>query len=64
MVFAMLPEMVPPSSYALYSAILSSVFAISNLLGPVLGGAINDHTTWKWIFFLKYEVIPVMEPKS
>ncbi|MCJ1358941.1 MAG: hypothetical protein MMC33_008941 [Icmadophila ericetorum] len=52
MVFAILPEMVPPSGYALYSTILSSVFALSNLLGPVLGGVINNHTTWRWIFYL------------
>jgi MFS family permease len=36
-----------------YSGIISSVFAIANLLGPILGGVITDNTTWRWIFFLK-----------
>ena len=33
---------------------MTSVFAIASLLGPILGGAIVDHTTWRWVFFLKY----------
>jgi MFS family permease len=36
-----------------YSGVISSVFAIANLLGPILGGVITDSTTWRWIFFLK-----------
>jgi len=45
---------VPPSRYAKYMAIISSVFAISSILGPLLGGAISEHSTWRWIFLLKF----------
>jgi MFS family permease len=38
----------------LYSGVISSVFALSNLLGPILGGVIVDNTTWRWIFYIKY----------
>ncbi|KAK1976608.1 major facilitator superfamily transporter [Colletotrichum cereale] len=48
----MVPLMVPPKKFATYIAIVSSVFAISSVLGPLLGGAITDNTTWKWVFFL------------
>ncbi|PWY74483.1 MFS general substrate transporter [Aspergillus sclerotioniger CBS 115572] len=34
------------------SFLLSSVYAIANLLGPILGGAITDHTTWRWVFWI------------
>lgn len=34
------------------SGIISSVFALANLLGPVLGGIITDRTTWRWIFWI------------
>ncbi|KAM0499255.1 hypothetical protein ACHAO3_004290 [Verticillium nonalfalfae] len=44
----MVPLMVPPSKYATYIAIVTSVFAISSVLGPLLGGAITDNTTWRW----------------
>ncbi|PMD16224.1 major facilitator superfamily transporter [Hyaloscypha hepaticicola] len=44
--------MVPPAKFATYVAITTSVFAISSVLGPLLGGAINDSTTWRWVFYL------------
>lgn len=31
---------------------LSSVWAISAVAGPALGGAIVEYTTWRWIFFI------------
>lgn len=45
--------MVPPAKLATYVSIVTSVFAISSVLGPLLGGAINDSTTWRWVFYLK-----------
>ncbi|KND91015.1 putative MFS-type transporter [Tolypocladium ophioglossoides CBS 100239] len=48
----MVPLMVPRPKYATYLAIITSVFAVSSVLGPLLGGAITDHTTWRWVFFL------------
>ncbi|ROW13285.1 hypothetical protein VPNG_05429 [Cytospora leucostoma] len=48
----MVPLMVPPQKYATYVAIITSVFAVSSVLGPLLGGAITDSTTWRWVFFL------------
>ncbi|KAK3687883.1 major facilitator superfamily transporter [Podospora appendiculata] len=52
LVSVMVPLMVPPAKYATYIAIISSVFAISSVLGPLLGGAITDNTTWRWVFYL------------
>jgi MFS family permease len=54
LVTVMTPFMVPPAKYPTYIAIISSVFVISSVLGPLLGGAICDHTTWRWVFWLKY----------
>lgn len=57
MAFVVLPEMVPTSKYPLYAAILSSTMALSNLAGPLLGGAVNHNqessSVWRWIFLLK-----------
>ncbi|KAK4234164.1 major facilitator superfamily transporter [Achaetomium macrosporum] len=52
LVTVMTPLMVPPAKYPTYIAIISSVFAISSVLGPLLGGVISDHTTWRWVFWL------------
>lgn len=48
----MTPLMVPPAKYATYIGIMSSVFAISSVMGPLLGGVISDNTTWRWVFYL------------
>ena len=50
----MVPLMVPPDKFATYIAIVTSIFAFSSVLGPLLGGAITDNTTWRWVFFLKW----------
>ncbi|PUU83263.1 major facilitator superfamily domain-containing protein [Tuber borchii] len=45
-------EMVPPEKFGLYMGIISSVFALSSILGTILGGAISGNTTWRWVFLL------------
>ncbi|KAK3169217.1 hypothetical protein OEA41_008600 [Lepraria neglecta] len=44
--------MVPPQGLASLSAILSSAYAFSAVLGPILGGLIRDYTTWRWVVFM------------
>lgn len=57
--FAMTPviisEMVPPEKFGAYNALASSTIGISFLLGPLIGGAINNtQKLWRWIFLIKY----------
>lgn len=52
--FVSIMKLIVPEKIGLYSGIISSVFAMANLLGPLLGGVIVDHTSWRWIFFIKY----------
>jgi MFS family permease len=52
MVGVVVTAVVPASKFGKYMAIISSVMAVSSILGPLLGGAINDHTTWRWVFLL------------
>jgi MFS family permease len=53
LVFTVMVKLVTLEKVGLYSAIISSVFALSNLLGPVLGGVITDNSSWRWIFYMK-----------
>ena len=36
----------------IYIALLSSMFGISSVVGPLLGGAFTDHLTWRWCFWI------------
>ena len=38
------------------SGATGAVFAVSSVLGPVLGGVICSQTTWRWIFLLNVPV--------
>ena len=53
MVMVVIPEMVPMPKIAAYSSFVSMVFALAYLLGPLLGGVINIHRAWRWVFLLK-----------
>ena len=59
-IFAIYFELVPPSRYANNTSIVALVYATSFVTGPLAGGAINEHTTWRWIFLLK-QVTPSEE---
>lgn len=38
------------------SGATGAVFAVSSVLGPVLGGVICNQTTWRWIFLLNVPI--------
>ncbi|KAJ4129011.1 hypothetical protein NW768_007540 [Fusarium equiseti] len=46
------PDITPDKWLGLYSGVVSSVFAFSSVLGPVLGGVLAQHSTWRWVFLL------------
>lgn len=33
---------------------LAAVGAIAMLTGPLVGGLINNRTTWRWVFLIRY----------
>lgn len=59
MVLVIAPALVPKTEYGKYIGIISSVFALASITGPLVGGAISSSTSWKWVFMLKY-VIPLL----
>ncbi|KAI0887635.1 putative MFS multidrug transporter [Annulohypoxylon maeteangense] len=56
--FVILAQVVPMDKLGICTGILSSVFALASLLGPILGGVISDRSTWRWIFWLKQVPLP------
>ncbi|KAF2185136.1 MFS general substrate transporter [Zopfia rhizophila CBS 207.26] len=57
LVFVTLMKIITPEKMGFYSGIISSVFALANLLGPIIGGLISDRTTWRWIFWINGPIV-------
>lgn len=37
---------------ALYTGILSSMFGVALICGPLVGGAFTQHVSWRWVFWI------------
>jgi len=54
--FIVVGEIFSPRERSKYMGILASVFGISSVAGPILGGLITDTIGWRWIFFVNVPV--------
>ncbi|KAK9414517.1 putative Efflux pump FUS6 [Seiridium unicorne] len=52
MAMSVMVEITPFKYIGIASGLLGSIFALSSLLGPVLGGVITSNGDWRWIFYL------------
>jgi MFS family permease len=43
---------VPLIRRPMFIAALSSMFGISSVVGPLLGGALTDKASWRWCFWI------------
>ncbi|KAF2706371.1 MFS general substrate transporter [Pleomassaria siparia CBS 279.74] len=44
--------MVPKRKYPLYGSFTAATISIANLAGPLVGGALSEPRTWRWVFLL------------
>ncbi len=49
---AIIGDFVPARKRGTYMAVLTSVWTIAALLGPLLGGILVDTVGWRWIFYM------------
>ncbi len=50
--FAIIGDVIPPRERGRYVGFMTSVFTMSSIVGPLLGGVIVDNTSWRWIFLI------------
>ncbi|KJZ73122.1 hypothetical protein HIM_07506 [Hirsutella minnesotensis 3608] len=56
----LISEAVPPQQLGAFASKINVALVMSLVLGPVLGGAISMHTTWRWIFLINIPIYAVV----
>lgn len=56
LVLAILGDIITPRQRGRYMGYFMSVFAISSVVGPLLGGLFTDHLSWRWIFYINVPI--------
>lgn len=48
---ALIGELVPPRERARFQGYFATLFTAASISGPVLGGVVVEHVSWRWLFF-------------
>src|ERR687889_465112 len=52
-IFTSVADIFPdPARRAKYQGVFFSVFALTSVIGPLLGGWITDNLSWRWVFYI------------
>ena len=59
--FVAVGDLFPPAERGKNQGYVAAVYAMSSILGPVLGGLITDQLSWNWIFYINLPIgIPLL----
>jgi EmrB/QacA subfamily drug resistance transporter len=51
-VMAIIGDLVPPRERGRYQGIMAAVMSLAMIAGPLAGGFITDHLSWRWAFYV------------
>ncbi|HEX3029821.1 MAG TPA: MDR family MFS transporter [Clostridia bacterium] len=51
-VFTVVADLFEPAKRGKFTGIVTSMYGLASIIGPLSGGFITDHFGWRWIFFI------------
>ncbi|MGH9243881.1 MAG: DHA2 family efflux MFS transporter permease subunit [Acidimicrobiales bacterium] len=56
MAITIIGDVLSPRQRGRYQGYMGSVFALSSVAGPLLGGLFVDHASWRWVFYVNLPI--------
>ena len=53
---AVVGDIIPPRELGRYQGYFGGVFAVSTVVGPLLGGFFTENLSWRWIFYVNLPI--------
>lgn len=50
--YAILTVVVQPELRPIFTGLVTTVYSIANVIGPIMGGAFAEQATWRWCFYV------------
>jgi EmrB/QacA subfamily drug resistance transporter len=54
--FAIIADLIPPAERGKWQGVFGSVFGLSSVVGPTIGGYLTDNLSWHWIFYVNVPI--------
>ncbi len=57
---ALIGDVIPLRERGKYQGGLGAVFGVTTVIGPLLGGYVTDHVTWRWAFYVNLPIAAIV----
>jgi EmrB/QacA subfamily drug resistance transporter len=54
--FTIVGDLFTPKDRGRYQGVFGAVFGLASIVGPVAGGWITDHYSWRWTFYVNFPI--------